>query len=247
MSRKLSTRHARLLKKVVEEYPEEYVPPVKFKTPAPIEAMNANQQSYIDSIDNYTLTFGTGPAGVGKTWLCAAMAADALNSGLTKKIIITRPAVEAGESLGFLPGELDEKYAPYLTPFIEVLNERLSRGKVDTLLKNKTIEAVPLAYMRGRTFKYSWVILDEAQNTTPAQMKMFLTRIGQGSTVIVNGDEEQCDLPGPSGLTDAINKISYIPSVKVIRFTKADVVRHDLVQEIIEAYANKSTNNHNRS
>ena len=153
-----------------------------------------------------------------------------------EQIVVTRPAVEAGESLGFLPGELDEKFDPYLQPFRLVLEERLGKTKVEYLLKNKTIEAIPLGYLRGRTFKNAFVILDEAQNTTPKQMKMFLTRIGLNAKVIINGDTSQIDITGSSGLSDAIRRISFIPEVAHIHFTREDVVRSGIVSEIIQAY-----------
>lgn len=207
----------------------------------PIDALNESQKRYISAIKNFTLTIATGPAGTGKTWLCGALAAQALDNGEIDKIIITRPAVEAGEHLGFLPGELEEKFDPYLTPFREVLNERLGRTFVDYLIKNEKIEASPLAYMRGRTFKNAYVILDEAQNTTPTQMKMFLTRIGQDCKVIVNGDISQKDIHGISGLDDAIKRLLWIPTVKHVRFDRGDIVRSGLVQEIIEAYENEES------
>jgi phosphate starvation-inducible PhoH-like protein len=209
--------------------------PEKIDT-GPIEAKTENQKRYINAIKHYTLTFGTGPAGVGKTWLCAALAAEALKEGHIEKIIITRPAVEAGESMGFLPGELDQKFDPFLQPFKDVLNERLGKGFVDYLTKAGRIEAAPLAYMRGRTFKNAFVILDEAQNTTPKLMEMFLTRIGVDCKVVVNGDIKQSDIRGVSGLEDAVRRCSHIPAVKHVEFTRLDVVRSGLVQEIVEAY-----------
>lgn len=214
----------------------EAIPAKAQRTVGPLEAKSENQQKYINAIKNFRLTFGVGPAGSGKTYLATCLAAEAYLSGHTQQIVITRPAVEAGEKLGFLPGELEEKYDPYLIPFRQVLEEKLGASHVKNLVGNGVIEAAPLAYMRGRSFKNAWVILDEAQNTTPMQMKMFLTRIGHNTTVIVNGDETQCDLPGVCGLSDAIKRVSFIPSVKVIRFTKEDVVRSGLVQEIVEAY-----------
>lgn len=203
---------------------------------SPITAKNERQKRYISAINNFALTFATGPAGVGKTWLCAALAAQMLENNQIDKIIITRPAVEAGENLGFLPGEIEDKFDPYLQPFRDVLNERLGKTFVEYLIKIGRIEAAPLAYMRGRTFKDAFVILDEAQNTTPTQMKMFLTRIGQNTRVVVNGDITQKDIRGESGLADAVKKLSFIPAVKHIEFTREDVVRSGLVQEIVSAY-----------
>jgi len=203
---------------------------------APITALNESQKRYIAAIKTFELTFATGPAGTGKTWICGALAAQALTEGIIDKIIITRPAVEAGESLGFLPGELEEKFDPFLQPFRDVLNERLGKSFVEYLIKMGRIEAAPLAYMRGRTFKNAYVILDEAQNTSPLQMKMFLTRIGQNCKVIVNGDMSQKDIPGHSGLEDAIKRLSFIPAVKHVKFNKGDVVRSGLAAEIVAAY-----------
>lgn len=203
----------------------------------PLKAQTPMQGRYMKAIASHDLTFGTGPAGTGKTYIAGAMAADYLESGLVDQIIITRPAVEAGESLGFLPGELDEKYGPYIQAFLGVLNERLGKSKVEYLMKSGKITAVPLAYMRGLTFKDAFVIMDEAQNATPVQMKLFLTRIGIGSKVVVNGDTDQTDIHGPSGLTDAIKRVGFIPSVGVIEFGFDDIVRSGLVQEIVRAYA----------
>jgi phosphate starvation-inducible PhoH-like protein len=208
--------------------------PKRDKTP--IRPLNEAQKRYSNAIKAFTLTFATGPAGTGKTFVCAALAAQALESGEIDKIIITRPAVEAGESMGFLPGEIEEKFDPYLQPFRDVLNERLGKTFVEYLLKEGRIEAAPLAYMRGRTFKNAYVILDEAQNTTPTQMKMFLTRIGENCKIIVNGDMSQKDIPGQSGLEDAVARLSFIPSIKHVRFTTDDIVRSGLVQEIVSAY-----------
>lgn len=209
--------------------------PVKAAT-EPLKPQTEKQKRYMSAIENFDLTFATGPAGTGKTYVCAAIAAQLLLAGKIDKIIITRPAVEAGESLGFLPGELEEKFDPYLQPFRDVLNERLGRSHVDGMIKSGRIEAAPLAYMRGRTFKKAFVILDEAQNTTPTQMKMFLTRIGHDTKVVVNGDMAQKDIRGVSGLEDAVRRLSFIPSVKHVHFSKADIVRSGLVQEIVSAY-----------
>lgn len=202
----------------------------------PISPKTASQRRYINAIRNFALTFGTGPAGTGKTWLAGALAAEMLEAGTVERIIVTRPAVEAGESLGFLPGELDQKYEPFIMPFRQVLEERLGSGMVDFLVKNGRLEAAPLAYMRGRTFKHAFVILDEAQNTTPKQMKLFLSRIGENCKIVVDGDPNQQDIQGASGLTDAVRRLSWIPSVKVIEFTREDIVRSGLAAEIVGAY-----------
>ena len=202
----------------------------------PIRALNERQKLYIEAIKNFMVTLSTGCAGTGKTWVCTALAADMLDRDEIDSIVITRPAVEAGENLGFLPGELENKFDPYLQPFRDVLNKRLGKSYVDYLIKAGKIEAAPLAYMRGRTFTDTFVILDEAQNTTPEQMKMFLTRIGQGCKVVVNGDTTQKDIRGPSGLQDAVDRISWIPSVKHIHFNREHVVRSGFVQEVIESY-----------
>jgi phosphate starvation-inducible PhoH-like protein len=204
--------------------------------PAPLESLTEAQKRYMGAIKTFPLVYGLGPAGTGKTYVCTAMAAQALLEGRAEKIILTRPAVEAEEELGFLPGDLSEKYAPWLGPFLDVLNERLGKKRVEYLLKSGGIVASPLAYMRGHTFRNAFVILDEAQNTTPGQMKLFLTRIGNNSTVVVNGDASQKDIKGPSGLADGVRRTSHIPSVKVVKFTKKDIVRSGLVQEIVEAY-----------
>jgi phosphate starvation-inducible PhoH-like protein len=202
----------------------------------PLEPKNEAQKRYINAIKSFNLVFGLGPAGTGKTYIAAAIAAQHLQNETVERIIITRPAVEAGESLGYLPGEKDEKYEPWIAPFREVLNERLGKTFVDYLLKHGKIEAAPFAYMRGRTFKNSFVILDEAQNATPTQMKLFLTRMGENARVVVNGDDSQTDLQGPSGLTDAVKRLGDRSCVKVVVFSKNDVIRSRLVGEIIEAY-----------
>jgi phosphate starvation-inducible PhoH-like protein len=205
----------------------------------PIRPRTDAQARYIASIKGKTITFATGPAGTGKTWVCGSLAAEALREKQIEKIIVTRPAVEAGESLGFLPGELDEKFAHYLTPFKEVLVERLGTGAYEYHVRMGNIEGAPLAYMQGRTFRNALVILDEAQNTTPEQMKMFLTRIGECSRFIINGDTEQVDIRGKSGLADAIDRVKWIPSIGHVRFEQKDVVRHSIIQEILESYASR--------
>lgn len=203
---------------------------------SPIAGQTENQKRYLKAMSSNNLVFATGPAGVGKTFLCTAIAAKMLVEKKIERIIITRPAVEAGESLGFLPGELDEKFDPYLEPFKDVLYRRLGRSFTEYLISSKKIVAVPLAYIRGRTFRNAMVILDEAQNTTPKQMKNFLTRFGENCTVVVNGDPTQMDIHGPSGFTDAMKRLASIPEVRVVEFTRADIVRSGLVQKIVEAY-----------
>jgi phosphate starvation-inducible PhoH-like protein len=211
--------------------------PVQIRNREPLKPKTDTQKKYISAIGSFQLVIATGPAGTGKTYICGAMAADELAEKRIDKIIITRPAVEAGENLGFLPGDKEEKFEPYLRPFRDVLDERLGKSFVDYLIKMGKIEAAPLAYMRGRTLKRAWVILDEAQNTTPEQMKMFLTRIGEDCKVIVNGDLGQRDIQGASGLADAIERIGFIPAIKIVNFMRSDVVRSGLVQEIVDAYS----------
>lgn len=203
----------------------------------PLEAKTTAQKRYINAIKNNSLTFGIGPAGTGKSYCAAALAADALEAGRIQRIVLTRPAVEAGEHLGFLPGDMDEKFAVYIEAFRDALNERLGSGAVDYFLRHDRIVAAPLAYMRGKTFREdSFVILDEAQNTTPAQMKMFLTRIGEGCTVVVNGDVEQSDIRGPNGLADAIQRVRGLRNVHVHTFERDDIVRSGLVRELMDRY-----------
>ena len=202
----------------------------------PVKPKNENQKLYLNSIQHNALTFALGPAGTGKTYIAAAHAADLLRDKKIEKFIITRPAVEAGESLGFLPGELDEKFEPYFAPVRDILAERLGTGHLEALIRNKRIDVKPLAYMRGSTFKDAFVLLDEAQNTTPAQMKLFLTRIGERARVSVNGDLKQTDIRGNNGLHDAIQRCSNLDSVGTIRFDRDDIVRSGLAQAIVEAY-----------
>ena len=207
------------------------------RTKAPLQAQTPAQQLYINAIKNHCLTFGIGPAGTGKSYCAGALAAEALESGRIERIILTRPAVEAGEQLGFLPGEVEEKYAVNIDAFRDILNERLGRGVVDYCLRHGRIVGAPLAYMRGKTFNNNtFVILDEAQNTSPAQMKMFLTRIGENSRVVVNGDIRQSDIRGPNGLEDAINKVRGLPGVHIHAFERTDIVRSGLVKHILDRY-----------
>jgi phosphate starvation-inducible protein PhoH and related proteins len=196
------------------------------------------QKNYIDAIRSYDIVFGIGPAGTGKTYLAMAMAVAALSKGLVNRIILTRPAVEAGEALGFLPGDLAEKVDPYLRPLYDALHDMMRLEKASALMQKGVIEVAPLAFMRGRTLNESFVILDEAQNTTSEQMKMFLTRIGFSSKAVITGDITQIDLPPDktSGLVEAKNILQSIEGIKFVFFTKIDVVRHRLVQDIIDAY-----------
>jgi phosphate starvation-inducible PhoH-like protein len=196
------------------------------------------QKEYIDAIRKYDIVFGIGPAGTGKTYLAMAMAVSALSKGIVSRIILTRPAVEAGETLGFLPGDLAEKVDPYLRPLYDALHDMMRFEKAAALMQKGVIEVAPLAFMRGRTLNDSFIILDEAQNTTPEQMKMFLTRIGFNSKAVITGDITQIDLPAgrTSGLIETKNILQNINGINFVFFSKRDVVRHKLVQEIIRAY-----------
>ncbi len=203
----------------------------------PIEARNKAQKKYICSIKSHCLTFGTGPAGTGKSYCATALAAEALANGRVERIILTRPAVEAGEQLGYLPGDVDEKFSVYIDPFRDILTERLGKGAVEYHLRHGRIVAAPLAYMRGKTFGHdTFVILDEAQNTSVAQMKMFLTRIGEDCKVVVNGDVNQSDIRGENGLADAIRRLRGLPSVCIHEFERDDIVRSGLVRQVIDRY-----------
>ncbi|KXZ39683.1 phosphate starvation-inducible protein PhoH [Alkalithermobacter thermoalcaliphilus JW-YL-7 = DSM 7308] len=204
----------------------------------PIKPKTLGQKSYVDLIRNNDITFGIGPAGTGKTYLAVAMAVRAFKRDEISRIILTRPAVEAGESLGFLPGDLKEKVDPYLRPLYDALFEIIGPEKFNKYMERGMIEVAPLAYMRGRTLDNCFIILDEAQNTTPQQMKMFLTRLGFGSKAVVTGDTTQTDLPAgkKSGLIHAQNVLKDVKGIGMINLTEKDVVRHELVQKIIKAY-----------
>ena len=203
-----------------------------------IHARTPTQDTYIQAMENSELVFGTGPAGTGKTYLAVAYAASLLERGIVDRIILSRPAVEAGERLGFLPGDMKEKVDPYLRPLYDALYDMMPGDKVERAITSGVIEIAPLAFMRGRTLAHSAVILDEAQNTTSMQMKMFLTRLGEGSKMIVTGDPSQIDLPPgqTSGLVEALKLLVGIDSIDAIEFTASDVVRHKLVSQIVEAY-----------
>lgn len=204
---------------------------------APFKARNKSQQAYIDAISAHCLTFGTGPAGTGKSYCACAMAVKAYEAGRVDRIVLTRPAVEAGEQLGFLPGDIDDKFSVYVEAFRDILAERLGSGTVDFCLREGHIQVAPLAYMRGKTFnERTFVILEEAQNTSPAQMKMFLSRIGENCKVVCNGDVAQSDIRGRNGLEDALSRLQDLQNVAIHEFTHADIVRSGLVRDIISRY-----------
>ena len=205
---------------------------------ADLRARTPNQALYLQNIAEHDITFGIGPAGTGKTYLAVACAVDALERSAVQRIVLTRPAVEAGERLGFLPGDLTQKVDPYLRPLYDALYDLMGYDKVQKAFERNALEIAPLAFMRGRTLNNAFVILDEAQNTTPEQMKMFLTRIGFGAKAVVTGDVSQIDLPkgAMSGLIDAERVLKRVKGISVTRFTSADVVRHPLVARIVDAY-----------
>ncbi len=196
------------------------------------------QQEYLEAIARHEMTFAIGPAGTGKTYLAMAVAVSHLMNKKVKRLILTRPAVEAGENLGFLPGDLEEKISPYLRPLYDALYAMVDLTKVQRMIEEQRIEVAPLAFMRGRTLDHSFILLDEAQNTTSEQMKMFLTRLGQGSRAIVTGDVTQCDLPRgtKSGLAEAARILKSVPEIGIVHLSRRDVVRHPLVERIISAY-----------
>jgi phosphate starvation-inducible PhoH-like protein len=214
---------------------------------APIDVVNVakrivprtqGQARYVQSIREHDITFAVGPAGTGKTYLAVAVAVEALKNHAIRKIVLVRPAVEAGESLGFLPGDITAKINPYLRPLLDALQEMIDYDQMKRYMEQDVIEVVPLAYMRGRTLNEAFIILDEAQNTTVSQMKMFLTRMGNGSKIVISGDTTQVDLPraSASGLTDALARLGDIKGINVVQLNKSDIVRHRLVQEIVRAY-----------
>ena len=203
-----------------------------------VQPRSINQRRYVEAIEQNDMVFGVGPAGTGKTYLAVAMAVSAMNAKKVSRIVLVRPAVEAGEKLGFLPGSLQEKVDPYLRPLYDALYDLLDPEKVDKMLERNVIEVAPLAFMRGRTLNDAFIIMDEAQNTTIEQMKMFLTRMGNNAKVVVTGDITQIDLPNPrkSGLVDAINVLEGVEGIRFCHFEDSDVVRHALVQRIVRAY-----------
>lgn len=208
-----------------------------------IAPRTAGQADYVRAIQQYDLVFCVGPAGTGKTYLAVAMAVAALKQERIRKIVLVRPAVEAGESLGYLPGDMQAKINPYLRPLLDALREMMDYDQIKRYTEQDLIEVIPLAYMRGRTLNDAFIILDEAQNTTVSQMKMFLTRMGRGSKIVVSGDATQVDLPHqtPSGLVDALRRLRGIEGITHVRLSKADIVRHRLVQQIVQAYEEEPT------
>jgi phosphate starvation-inducible protein PhoH and related proteins len=204
----------------------------------PIVARSSGQKNYLEAIEKHDIVFGIGPAGTGKTYLAVAMAVSALKKDQVSRIILTRPAVEAGEALGFLPGELEQKIAPYLRPLYDALRDMLEPEEIERSIARQTIEVAPLAYMRGRTLNNAFVILDEAQNTTTEQMFMLLTRIGPHSKCVITGDVTQIDLPTNkrSGVVEALQALKHIPGISIVYLNERDVVRHELVRSIITAY-----------
>ncbi len=203
-----------------------------------VRARTAGQARYIESMRSRELVLCVGPAGTGKTYLAVARAVEALRSGVARKLVLVRPAVEAGESLGFLPGDLHAKINPYLRPLFDALSDLMERDMLKRYMEDDLIEVVPLAYMRGRTLNHAYIILDEAQNTTVSQMKMFLTRMGDHSRIIICGDTSQIDLPGhkKSGMIDALSRFAGIPGIGIVSLFRSDIVRHPLVQRIVDAY-----------
>jgi phosphate starvation-inducible PhoH-like protein len=203
-----------------------------------IQPRTPGQARYVESIRQHDITFAVGPAGTGKTYLAVAVAVEALKHHLIRKIVLVRPAVEAGESLGYLPGDMFAKINPYLRPLLDALTEMIDYDQMKKYMEQDVIEVIPLAYMRGRTLNEAFIILDEGQNTTVSQMKMFLTRMGNGSKIVISGDITQVDLPraSASGLTDALHRLRDIPGINVVHLGKGDIVRHKLVQEIVKAY-----------
>jgi phosphate starvation-inducible PhoH-like protein len=206
--------------------------------PKDYKALNRTQETYINKIDNHILTFCIGPAGTGKTFCAAIAAANAFKDKEVERIIITRPLVEAGEKIGFLPGDLKEKVDPYVAPFVDALKRIMGSGQVDALIEHGKIEFLPLGFMRGHSWSNTFVVLDEAQNVTKSQMKLFLTRIGKGSKVIVDGDISQKDIEA-FGLDDALQRLAHVKGIAVHEFTTEDIVRSGIVRDIIKAYSDE--------
>lgn len=217
-------------------------PATKART-APVQPLNDAQRRYDAAMRSGDIVFGIGPAGTGKTWLAAMRAAEAMKDGVIEKIIVTRPAVEAGENLGFLPGELDEKYEPYFRPVRDALVQAFGSTHLEYLIRVGKVEARPLALLRGASIDNAWIIADEMQNATRTQFKLLLTRGGEGTKFIVNGDPKQTDLPaGQSGLADAVYRLGRVKGIEIVRFGKEDIVRSGLTQRVVEAYEDGAAN-----
>jgi phosphate starvation-inducible protein PhoH and related proteins len=232
-------RHKPLLDLVAEEQIRKRpVRPKKIE----LKPLTEAQAQYDSAINSSLITFGIGPAGTGKTWWAAMRAAEALKAGRIQKIIVTRPAVEAGENMGFLPGDMNEKYEPYFRPVKDAFEEYFGSSHLEYLMKSGIIEARPLAFLRGATIKDTWLIADEMQNATATQFKLLLTRIGHNAKFIVNGDPTQCDLTGQqkSGLNDAVRRLSRVHSISIVRFERSDIVRSGICQDIVEAYESEN-------
>ena len=226
-------------RKVDDHFIEEHYEPSSDLKIKKIIPKTEAQSLYMRKINGTAVTYGIGPAGTGKTWIAAVMAAQALKSGQISKIVVTRPMVEVGEEVGHLPGELDEKYEPYFRPVKDAFVDALGASQVDYFIKSKKIEARPLEFLRGSTLKDSWVIADEMQNSTPTQMKMFLSRIGTNAKFIINGDIEQKDIRGMSGLEDSLVRLAGLPDVAIVNFTIDDIVRSGIAKDIIIRYQRK--------
>ena len=249
LSSELVARSISMMRQVPQDHPSEVLSlNILSNRGRSIRPKTANQKHYVDAIDENTITFGIGPAGTGKTYLAMAKAVAALQSKEVNRIILTRPAVEAGEHLGFLPGTLSEKIDPYLRPLFDALHDMIDQDSIPRLMQTGVIEVAPLAYMRGRTLNDAFIILDEAQNTTPEQMKMFLTRLGFGSRMVVTGDVTQTDLPSgaKSGLKVIRDILADIDDIAFVELSSQDVVRNSLVGEIVEAYGKYGDERHSQ-
>lgn len=241
------SRHDSLLAAVMEEQTNRRKPARTKTHEGPVRALNDGQRAYDAAMHSSDIVFGTGPAGTGKTWFAVQRAAEAYQAGLIDRIYVTRPAVEVERSLGFLPGDLDEKFGPYLQPLEEAFHDAFGQAKYEYMVEAEIIVPVPLAFMRGRTLKKAWVIFDEMQNATDTEFKMALTRIGEGAKFIINGDLRQIDQGIKSGMPRAIALLRRLPEVSVVEFSRADIVRHGLIQKIVELYEDHQISSYSES